>query len=346
VEHSNPARGGAARRVARDDLHRFSSELLVAGGTDPRDASTVSDVLVWGDRHGRHEYGVARIPEMLRRVAAGLIRTPANLSWSEVGDAAVLLDAGDGFGQVASIAAVDAAGELATRRGVGACVVRNSNHFGAAGAYVERAAAGGLVALAFSNAFPKVAPHGGTGPALGTNPIALGCPTSGAPIVVDLATSAQAGSTVRAAQRASDDVPDDATTGPRADVLLPAAGPKGTALALAVEVLTGALACGVAGPDVGSIFGSWDRPVGASHCFVVFAPARFGTLEGFIERVDRTVAAFHESPPAPGFPAVRVPGERGDAAARLADRFGVDLPDAVDRELAALARELHVTPPA
>ena len=331
--------------VACRRLHAFACDLLVAGGASELDAPTVADVLIWGDSHGRHEYGLQRIPELIRRVRAGLLVTPARLEWHEVSDAATVLDAAHGFGQVAGIAALDAAASRATRMGVGVCAVRNSNHFGAAGVYAERAAAVGLVGLIFSNAYPKVAPYGGTTPALGTNPLALGCPTSGAPIVVDLATSAAAGSSIRDALASEASFPGGVTTDQSGSVLLPAAGPKGTALALAVEILTGAMSGGLAGPDVGSIFNTWDRPVGASHFFLVLSPARFGDVAGFVDRVDRTVDAIHASTPAPGFSGVRVPGERGAELARAADRAGIALPVKVAQGLERLADQFGLTPP-
>jgi LDH2 family malate/lactate/ureidoglycolate dehydrogenase len=327
-------------------LRTFARDLLVAGRASDLDAQTVADVLIWSDCHGRPEQGVIRIPEMLDRVARGLLRSPARFEWHEAGDAAVVLDAGDGFGQVAGTLGIDAAARRAQLHGVGVCAVRNSNHFGPAGFYAARAAEAGLVGLAVSNAFPKVAPHGGTTAALGTNPLALGCPTSGDDaVLVDLATSATAGSSVRKSLGESEPVGADLATDPSGSVLLPAAGPKGTALALAVEILAGALSGGVPGPEVGSIFETWDRPVGASHCFFALDPSRFGSASGFLDRVDRTVMAMHMSLPAPGVERVRVPGERGSELAREAERIGIRLPARVASRLGRLADEFRVQRP-
>jgi LDH2 family malate/lactate/ureidoglycolate dehydrogenase len=340
-----PESTGRSTAVPRERLQCFARDLLIAGGASALDAPKVAEVLLWGDRHGRPEQGVARIPEMLERVASGLLQSPAHFEWHAAGDAAVVLDAGDGFGQVAGISGLDAAVRRAVEFGVGACAVRNSNHFGAAGYYAARAADAGVVGLAFSNAFPKVAPYGGTVAALGTNPVALGCPTAGDAIIADLATSATAGSSVRSSVSASVPVPPGLATDISGSVLLPAAGPKGTALGLAVEILTGALSGGIAGPDVGSIFETWDRPVGASHCFLVLDPSRFTSVTGFAERVDRTLLAIRTSPPAPGFDRVRVPGDRAAEAAREADREGIRLSMLTTEQLGSLADEFGLLRP-
>ena len=326
-------------------MHRFAHDVLVAGGAAALDAPIVVDVMLWGDRHGRHEQGVARIPEMLQRLKAGLLLSPAQFEWHDAGDAAVVLDAGDGFGAVAGTAGLDAAANRAMHHGVGVCAVRNSNHFGAAGFYVARAADAGLVGLAFSNAFPKVAPFGGMTPALGTNPLALGCPTSDDPVILDLATSATAGSLVRNSLAASLPVPEQATIEQSDSVLRPEAGPKGTALGLAVEILTGALGGGLAGPAVGSIFTTWDRPVGASHSFIVLEPSHFGNVDDFVRRVDQSVDAIRRSEPAPGIERVRLPGDRATESAHTADRVGIQLPSHIVEQLEELAHELGVASP-
>ena len=104
------------------------------------------------------------------------------------------------MGHFVAVVAMKQAIALARQHGSGAVAVRNSNFFGAAGYYVDMAARAGCVGLCFSNSFPKVAAHGGTKPVLGTNPLAMGVPRGeGESLILDMATSAAAGSTVRRA---------------------------------------------------------------------------------------------------------------------------------------------------
>ncbi len=84
------------------------------------------------------------------------------------------------------------------RTALGAVAVRNSSHFGAAGYYVDHAAALGLIGLAFTNASPAIAPTGGTEGLFGTNPIGVGFPLRNAePIIADMATAMVARSRIR-----------------------------------------------------------------------------------------------------------------------------------------------------
>ena len=71
--------------------------------------------------------------------------------------------------------------------------ITHSYSAGVLGWFVERLAEAGLVALMFANSSPAVAPHGGTRPFFGTNPIAWAAPRAGRPpLVADLSSSAAA----------------------------------------------------------------------------------------------------------------------------------------------------------
>ena len=109
-----------------------------------------------------------------------------------------VLDADNGLGLVASQRATDMAINMARQMGLGAVAVRNSSHFGAAGYYADRAAAQGLIGLAFTNAMPAIAPTGGTEGLLGTNPIGAAFPVPNAdPVIADMATAMVARSRIR-----------------------------------------------------------------------------------------------------------------------------------------------------
>ena len=75
--------------------------------------------------------------------------------------------------------------------GLGAVVVRNSGHFGAAGAYAAMAAEAGYLGLATSSAdLPAIVPTRGKEAMLGTNPIAFTAPARrNKPLLLDMATS-------------------------------------------------------------------------------------------------------------------------------------------------------------
>jgi len=163
--------------IAPEAHRRFVRDVLAAAGAASGDADAVADGLLWADLRARPAQGLLRLRILVRRLARKLIRSPAPMAWTAIAPAAHRLDAAYGFGHVAGRLAMARAVELASAEGIGLVAVRRSLHYGAAGYYCALAADAGYLGFTCSNAFPKVAPFGGTRAVLGTNPLAFGCPT-------------------------------------------------------------------------------------------------------------------------------------------------------------------------
>jgi len=307
--------------VTPDAHTRFVVNVLRATGASSEDSEVVAEGMLWADLRGRHTQGLTRLPNFVERLSKGLIHSPAAMVWQEVGPAVALLNAGHSLGHVAGRLAILRAVELAHAQGVGLVAVRHSNHFGAGGYYCALAAEAGCLSFNYTNAFPKVAPHGGRKPVLGTNPIAFGCPTRGAgPLLVDLSTGALSGGEARSTGDKGGQLPPgvalDAEGRPTRDpaalkvgCLLPVGGARGFALGLMVEVLSGVLTGSAVGKEVGSLFSTWDRPVDVGHLFIAVHIERFLPLSEFLDRLDRLLNWIAATPPQEGFEAVRIPGE-------------------------------------
>ena len=343
--------------IAKVDLQTFAANILVAANSSPEDAAIVAGVLVWADVRGRHPQGVFRLNVLRQLLTHGLITSPASMKFTERAPAAHHLDAGNGFGQVAGILAVQKAVECAKRFGIGFVAVNQSNHYGAASYYCALAADAGCIGITTTNAAPKVAPYGGTGPVLGTNPIAFGCPTtSGAPILVDFATAAIAGSTIRHLQERGGRLPEgvaldaggEPTTDPTALVtgsLLPAAGAKGYGLGVMVEILSAIVSGAGMSHEVGSYYTELKRTVGGGQSFIAIDIDVLLPRDTFLMRVDHLINALKASPLQAGFAEILYPGEiRGRNAARY-EADGIPLTEETVRLLAKLAAELDVATP-
>jgi LDH2 family malate/lactate/ureidoglycolate dehydrogenase len=345
----------ASITFGKEELKEFSVRLLLAAKCSPHDAEIVAESLVWADLRGRDEYGVStRLPNLVQRLARGLIHSPAAMKWMPIAPAAQVLDAGHGFGQVAGRLAMDKAIDLSRNQGIGLVAVRQSNHFGAASYYCARATEAGCIGLTCTNAFPKVAPFGGRRPVLGTNPLAFGCPTdSGVPVLVDVSTAAYAGSSIRKTSAAGGQLPPEValdangqpTTEPSAAAggcLLPAAGPKGFGLGLMVEILSGILTGAAMGQEVGSVFHTWDRPVNVGHLFVAIHIEHFTPTMVFDDRLKTLLGWVAECPRQHHAEAIRFPGELRGRYAALYERDGIPLDAGAVQHLNRLADEYQV----
>lgn len=325
-------------------------EILVLAGADEAEAADVTDVLVWADRRDQAPQGTIWLDAITERLVRGDTISPAPIEVQQPYRAARTIDAGHGLGHVAACRATEWAGTAAMANGIAVATIRDSGHFGACGYYAAKLAQRGLIGIAATNAYPKVAPHGGAEAVLGTNPIAFAAPVlNGDPIIADLSTGSTAGSRIRAAQASGEPLDHGAaldrsgqpTRDPHAlqdgGVMLPFGGPKGGALGLMIEVLTSGLAGGAPPDALGSMFAAGHTRT--SH--VVIAIAANDELSTTTSHLRDLITA---AAPQEG-QSIRIPGDRGHRAAandtislrsdtalalrNAATRVGVDLDESL-----------------
>jgi LDH2 family malate/lactate/ureidoglycolate dehydrogenase len=324
-------------RYAADALHSMAASLLEAAGMSADMASDVATVLVEGDLLGHDTHGLALLAPYLAELERGSMRTAGTYRVLQERGAAALWDGERLPGPWLTLRAIDDAIARAQHCGTGTVVIRRSHHIACLAAYLTRATERGFVLLLTCSDpnSASVAPHGGLEPVFTPDPLAFGVPTSGDPVLVDLSASLTTnGMTARlhkrgrklahpwlldASGRATDD-PAVLFTEPKGTILPTGgieAGHKGYALALIVEMLTGALAgFGRADPKEG-----W----GATVTVQAIDPEAFGGRAAFERQADWLVNACRDNPPRPGFGSVRLPGQRGQALRREQLQRGVAL---------------------
>lgn len=324
----------AAMTVSDGVLEETARRLLEASGLDLAQADTVARNLVWNEMIGRRNFGFLRLPLYLERLASGGISSPCTPRFEQRDSAVACMDADNGFGQYAGTLAMERAIALAGETGTGVVAVRNSNFFGTGAWFVNLAAGRGMIGIAMSNAFPKVAAHGGTLPVFGTNPFAFGAPRrDDGPLMVDMATSGLAGSTVRQHKREGTALPEglavntDGTPltdpdGLGAGALLPFGGAKGYGLALMVEILAGVLTGAGVSQGVASMYEDVAHGGNNGHLMIAIDIARFLPLDAYHDRLETLVGAIRASA---GAGDVLLPGELRWREYRDSERNGVVL---------------------
>jgi ureidoglycolate dehydrogenase (NAD+) len=320
-------------RVTEHELLALARSALETAGAAPEQAQAVAEVLVWSDLVGRGNQGVWRLPILCERLRRGGIRGDARPKFERLGPAVGLVHGGGGAGHHVARVAMEHAIRLAQDQGVGAVTAVQSNYLGAAGYYVNQAAMAGMLGIATSNSFPKVLALGGRRAALGTNPIAFGAPrASGEAVIIDMATSAVAGSTVRKPAASLVEGVDIHASG----ALLPLGGAKGYALGVMVELLCGVLA----GPGMAQSVGSmYEQPATSGdngHFMLAIDIARFLPLPLYYERLETLISWLEASGDA-GM--VRSPGARRWSARRENAARGIALDVPTAQSLGKLCQE-------
>ena len=196
-------------RFTYDTLHAFAREVLAAAGAPPSHTAALADHLADSNLAGHDSHGVHRLLQYTDAIEQGNIDPKATPRTVCEGPTTAVLDANAVFGQVAGLAGTELAIAKARAHGTAVVGVRNANHIGRAGVYALRMAAAGLVGQVFCSGrgVGIVAPWGGTTPLLSTNPIAVGVPTAGDPVVLDCTTSVTAEGKVRVARFAGKELP-------------------------------------------------------------------------------------------------------------------------------------------
>jgi LDH2 family malate/lactate/ureidoglycolate dehydrogenase len=303
---------GRAVMLAPARLRAVVDQILRAAGADGEAAAIVAASLVESDLCGVSSHGTMRVPEYLAAIASGRIAPAARPAVTADDGAIVVLDGRRAFGQLASGQLVAAAVERARVHGIALGLLAGVQHVGRLGEWVEVAAEAGCIAVLWCNCgdpYGNVVPFGGRRARLGTNPIAYALPAGSQPAVVaDFSTSIVAEGTVRTFRHAGRPVPDgwlidaagEASTDPEAlyagGAILPAAGHKGFALALLVEILGGLLA--------GAGCASLGEAPGNGLTLLAIDPNRTPSGALFGSRVAAVLASVGAAGPA-----VRIPGE-------------------------------------
>lgn len=294
-------------RIQSEELKTYAEAIMRACGVDEAQVRSVAENLIWCELVGRPNFGVQRLPIHMQRVKCGVLSCPARLEFTRISPSIELLDGGGGFGHYVSWHGMERAIELARINGLGIVGVKNSNFFGAGAYYTQQAAAAGMIGMALSNSFPKVTAHGGVAPVLGTNPLTFGAPRrSGQSLLLDMATSSLAGSTVRARIESGEALPPgsaaDASGNPITDpvsvaagALLPFGGPKGYGLALFVELFSGLITGAGVSHGVASMYNNFTETGNNGHFLMALDITRWMDLETYFDRLKSLVEMIKSS---------------------------------------------------
>jgi L-2-hydroxycarboxylate dehydrogenase (NAD+) len=280
-------------KVGLKELQDLTRQLYLKLEYPAPQVDTIVEVLSYAHQRGNFQ-------SMIQEVAVGTPRFAVQHEVTVEKETSVsyLIDAGGNIGICALCLATDLLVSKANKTsGLAIAGIHNSSPpgTGPAGYYAERIARRGFIGIIFCGSSKIVAPSGSCERAFGTNPIAIGIPTSGIPIVLDMATAAMPVFKVAEALIKGDMLPPNTgydragamTQDPR-EVLGSGAlmtfdrGPKSSGLALIVELLANALVGGCLPGD----------PANSNWGNLAFAidPDLLIGRESFLENVDRTVA--------------------------------------------------------
>ena len=341
--------------IAADDLIALVARIFVAAGVAQQPAATVAGALVEADLEGVPSHGVLLVDMYVDRLRAGSVSTRDRGEVVSDRGCAVVLDAGNAFGQLTGDQAIALAVARAKQYGAGIVAVRHGFHFGTARRFAVQAISQDCVGFAMCNTRPLMPAPGGAERVVGNNPIAIAIPSDDpVPLVLDMATSEAAMGKIRLAEKSGQPIPatwavrDDggpttSATEAIAGMLLPAAGPKGFGLALMIDLMSGLLSGGASGPKVRPLYGDPSTPYDCSHLFMAVDIGHFCDPSWFRAEAAAAAARIRDGKRAPGISRLFLPGEP-EWQRHANANSQVRLDPAVADTLIRIAESLKVSP--
>lgn len=275
----------------------------------PEHSEKMADVVMFGELAGRPSHGVLRV---LPGSFGAMDEEPNGDPVVErISPAAARVTGRPGM-LVASVA-TDLVIDLATEHGFAVVTSRGSRSTsGSLSYFVERMAEAGLVSFVSANTLAIVTVPGARDRVLGTNPLAIGIPADGWPLILDMGTAAitfgevvtAAGSGAALPEGVAVDKEGRMTTNAKAvmdaGALLPFGGHKGVGLAMMVEALNRVLSA--PGIDEDGALIDW------GHVFVAFALEMLGDATEMRARAAAELDRLSETETVDGS-TVRIPGQ-------------------------------------
>lgn len=338
-------------------------------------ARATARALVAAEAAGLGGHGLSRVALYAQHVREGRASGVTEPRIVHEKGAACLIDAQGGLAYLAMELATREAIRRATEFGVAFCGVTRSHHCGAMDYHLAPIATSGLVGVGFTNSPAAINAWGGRKPIFGTNPIAAVFPrreradslpaqpaargqraqafaaTSDLsasatlrrrlPLVIDLSLTEVARGRIMVAAREGKPIPPgwafdrdgSPTTDARAALtgsMAAIGGAKGVMLALMVELLCVALTGARFGLENDSFFEP-GRPASIGHAIVAIDPGALAGGDVYFERVETLIEAMLADE------GVRLPGDRRHKSAADARANGVEIPDALLKQLRELA---------
>lgn len=332
--------GGFEKKAPQDVVRLSAAEAFELGvramlrlGYDEEAARIVAENLVDTSLCGYASAGLPRILNMADNPKHRQPRHPIRIDRETPTSA--LIDGGNNIGLYSAFRATEIAISKARTSGFALVGLYNSFYSGRNAYYLEMIAKADLIGIHLASGHLQVVPLGGIRPALGTNPIGFGMPSSRGPVVFDMGTAAIMGADVILKTRLNELLPDNVAVDGEGRVtrdprkareggFLTWGGYKGYGLSFCVQAL-GLLA----GAGLNN-----DKDYG--FLFIVFDPNMIIPVEDFKRELSALIDRIKATPRRDDVAEILIPSERAFREREIRRVEGIDVDRLVVERLRAL----------
>lgn len=337
--------------VSEENLKKIIVEILKGYGENEEAALFVADCIVKAEMRGISTHGTYFLIPMFQRVKAGMLNLPTKITLVKENNATSIIDGGNGLGQLAAKKAMCISIEKAKKYGVALTLVRNTNNIGFLGYYSNYAAQEGMIGFVGCNGAASIAPWGSSEAFLGANPISISIPAKNEKsIILDMSSSVVARGKIRRASRNKEEIPlgwaidkeGNPTTDPNEALkgtLLPIAGPKGSALAIIIDIIAGMLSGSRFGLEV-KTFHKLEGITGIGVFCMAIDINKFYDLDCFCSMIDSYIGSIKNLKKVKNISEVYLPGELEFISEQKSRKGGIKLDSPIIESLNDILEKL------
>jgi LDH2 family malate/lactate/ureidoglycolate dehydrogenase len=345
-----------------DELTGLTETLLTAlYGYSAGEARITAKVLVEADARNIPSHGVSRLDFYRGNLKGGFAKPGTEPEVVYETSSSLVVDGHDGVGPYIADFSVTRMLAKAEKGGSAFCSVRNSNHFGIAGFWAEKAAQRDMIGLAFTNTRTCGIPTFGRERVLGTNPICAAIPCGPGIFMLDMATTTVAHGKVEVYDRRKQTMPSGWAVDDKGVVMHDATafeklfwanpqfgghlylggegeesgGHKGFGLGLLVELLCSGLSLGAPSYDTFQK----GKGSGITHFFGAIRMDLFGSPGTLKAHINGILEHIKKGAKAEGQERIYIHGEKEAEARERALKNGITLDEATCKMLEALRAE-------
>ncbi|MDN7125076.1 Ldh family oxidoreductase [Pseudidiomarina sp. 1APP75-32.1] len=207
------------KKRSAEAMTNWAIRCLEQQGATNEVAQSMASHLVAGDLLGFRTHGLLRLRYNLQALAKGATKGAGQPEVIQRRAAIQLWDADLLSGLYVLPLAISHAIDMARDYGTGTLVIRRAQHVAALAVYLEQATQAGMLIqmMCSTPAQEVVAPHGAKSACFSPNPFAIGVPTAGQPVLLDMSLSMTAAGKVRTALAEGRQLPYPALITPTGD---------------------------------------------------------------------------------------------------------------------------------
>jgi L-2-hydroxycarboxylate dehydrogenase (NAD+) len=289
-------------------LKLLLQRILIKKGLSKGQAKIIADEYWESEINGKKTHGIVKFLKELQYLKDRKGSPKIILDKGPI----LLIDANGEIGQLAANFCIKLLIKRTKQYGLTMIGIKNMQRYGALSFWVSKIAQADLIGIMTNSCEPAATAFGGISPVLGTNPIAIGIPTSNDSIILDMATSKMSMSTLLYSafynkplpEKTFLDIAGEYTTDPSKIKAVENFGEyKGYGLSLILQILSGSLITAKMGHEIHSMYD-------IGYYFQAIDPSIFQNIKSFKRQNDQLIKEIKTSKRKSNVKKIFIPGEK------------------------------------